>query len=241
MPRITHLQLQRRRTDRVNVFIGDEYAFSLALDLAIRLKVDQALSDAEIDALQAEDAYREALDRSLRWLAVRPRSRVELERHLADKEVPLGVAARVVQRLVELEYLDDHAFARWWVDNRAARRPRGRQMLRRELSARGIEPEIIAAVTGDLDEPNAAVELALTNARRYAAGDRAAFHRRLGSYLSRRGFAYDAIREALAVAWQSVADDATADEADDVTRRADEADADDGFDFDDASGDEVDG
>jgi len=211
MPRISHLQLQRRRADRVNVFIGDEYAFSLLLDLAVRLKVDQDITDIEIAALQAEDGYRVALDRALRWLALRPRSRLDVERYLADKDVPPDVAPRVVQRLVELEYVDDHTFARWWVDNRAAHRPRGRQVLRHELSLHGVAPEIIADVTGDLDEPSAAIEMALAQAHRYHADDHTTFNRRLGSYLSRRGFEYGAIREALAVAWRAMSDDARPD------------------------------
>jgi len=210
MPRISHLQLQRRRTDRVNVFFGGEFAFSLLLDLAVRLKVDQDISDAEITALQAEDSYRVGLDRALRWIALRPRSRLDVERYLADKEVPPDVALRVLARLTELEYLDDRAFAQWWVDNRSAKRPRGRQVLRHELSTHGVPPEIIAAVTSDVDEPNAAVALALTQAQRYRTEDRATFNRRLGGYLSRRGFDYGAVREALAAAWQAVSADSTA-------------------------------
>lgn len=204
MPRITHLQLQRRRTDRVNVYIGDEYAFSLNVDLAVRLRVDQELSDAEIEALQTEDAYRVALDRSLHWLASRPRSRLELARYLHGKEVPPAVASRVEQRLVELAYIDDLAFARWWVDNRAAHRPRGRPMLRHELSTRGVAPEIIAEVTGDVDDDDGALAVALAQAPRHAAGDRATFNRRLGGHLSRRGFGYGAIRRALDAAWSAV-------------------------------------
>lgn len=208
MHRITHLQLQRRGADRVNVYVDDEYAFSLNVDLAVRLRVDQALSDADIAALQAEDAYRVALDRALRWLAVRPRSRLELQRHLADKDVEPAVATRVADRLAELGYLDDLAFARWWVDSRSEQRPRGRVMLRHELSTRGVAPDIIADVTGGIDEPSAAVEVALAQAPRYASADRAVFHRRLGGYLSRRGFGYGAVREALRVAWAAVSEGA---------------------------------
>ncbi|MFN8421898.1 MAG: RecX family transcriptional regulator [Anaerolineae bacterium] len=206
MPRITHLQLQERRTDRVNVFLADEYAFSLVVDLAVRLKVDQDLTEADIDALRSEDAYRVSLDRALRWLAVRPRSRADLERHLGDKDVPPAIVARVADRLLELGYLDDLAFARWWVDNRGASRPRGRQMLRHELSAHGVAPDIIAEVTRDVAEPDAAVALALAQVHRFATDDRAVFTRRLGSYLSRRGFEYGAVREALAAAWSALSE-----------------------------------
>ena len=60
-------------------------------------------------------------------------------------------ATQVVDRLVELGYLDDAAFARAWVESRDRARPRGAVALRRELSARACpttpSAEVLAART----------------------------------------------------------------------------------------------
>ena len=60
-------------------------------------------------------------------------------------------------RLVELGYLDDAAFARWWVESRDRARPRATLALRRELALKGVDREIAyevlehrtAAASGD--------------------------------------------------------------------------------------------
>jgi len=198
---VTLLQLQRRRPDRVSVFVDDEFRLALALDVAAGLTLGQALTDAEIARLAAEDAYRTALERALARLARRPRSRAEIERDLAGRDVPPQVAARVLDRLVELELVDDAAFAAWWVESRGANRPRGRIALRSELAARGVERADIDDALAAVDDEDAACALAVARAARYAGLARDAFDHRLGGYLRRRGFAYDAVRRALDAAW----------------------------------------
>jgi regulatory protein len=79
------------------------------------------------------------------FLAVRPRSVEETRRRLRHLGFRADLVDRAVARLVELGYLDDAAFARAWVERRDRSRPRGELVLRRELRARGIPDEAIAA------------------------------------------------------------------------------------------------
>lgn len=203
MPAITLLQLQRRRSDRVNVHLDDEYAFSLALDLAAALHLGQELDPASIEALRTEDAYRVALDRGAAYLQARPRSEAEVRRRLAEKACDPDAIDRAIARMQQLGYLDDGAFARWWVANRLQHRPRGRLALRSELRGCGVADEHVEAALRDVDDEAAATSLAISKAERYAGDDRSAFDRWLGSHLRRRGFDYGAIRHALDRAWKS--------------------------------------
>jgi len=203
---VTQLQLQRRHTDRVNVFLDEEFAFSLALDLAAGLARGQALSDAEVERLRAEDAYRGALDRALRFLGARPRSQREVDAHLREREVADPVRRRVIQRLEALALVDDRAFADWWVANRGASQPRGRLALQSELAARGLDRDTIEDALAAVDDASSAEDLARSRAGRYRGLDRAGFERKLGGYLRRRGFDYDVVRHALDAAWSSIED-----------------------------------
>lgn len=203
MPIVTLLQLQQRRHDRVNVHLDDEYAFSVALDVAAGLRRGQELSPEDIFRLQAEDAYRRGLDRALRFLAHRPRSRQEVSRNLASHEVPPAAADRVLERLAALGLLDDLAFARWWVDNRTTHQPRGALALRHELVTHGVSRAEIDAAIGDLDEAALAREVAEAHLASHAALDRRTFDRKLGGILARRGFCHDAVRSALDDAWRA--------------------------------------
>jgi regulatory protein len=207
MPTVTLLQLQERHRDRVNVHLDGEYALSLCLDVAIALRRGQELTDEEVARLAADDAYRRGLDRALRFLAHRPRSRQEVSRHLASADVSPTAAARVTERLTALGLVDDLAFARWWVDNRSTHQPRGRLALRHELATHGVAREDIDAAMSDLDEEALALDAARPHLGRLAGLDRSAFNRKLGGILARRGFAPDTVRDALDSAWRAARDE----------------------------------
>jgi regulatory protein len=86
------------------------------------------------------------MDAAAPFLAVRPRSVAETQRRLRQLGYPHALVDEVIDRLVELDYLDDEAFARAWVESRDRARPRGETALRRELALKGIDRELIDAV-----------------------------------------------------------------------------------------------
>ena len=89
------------------------------------------------------------MDAAAAFLAARPRSVAETRRRLRHLGYPHGLVDRVVDRLVEMGYLDDAAFARAWVESRDRARPRGESALRRELAIRGVPREVIDEVLSE--------------------------------------------------------------------------------------------
>ncbi len=206
MQTITRLVLQKRDKERVNVYLDGEFAFGLALPEAIHLKVGQQLDATEIDALEEKDGYHRAHARALDLLSRRPRSRVELERHLTRKEVPADVVERVTDRLVEAALLDDLAFAQYWIENRETFRPRGANAIRHELRQKGVDAKIIdeALVLVGLDELDGAYRVAVKQLSKLRAiEDRWQFQQKLAAYLGRRGFGWDVIRQVSEQLWQT--------------------------------------
>ncbi len=57
-----------------------------------------------------------------------------------------------MERLIELQYLDDDAFARAWIESRDRARPRGEHALRRELDLKGVERSIVDTILDDRRE-----------------------------------------------------------------------------------------
>ncbi len=88
----------------------------------------------------------EVLDAAARFLEARPRSVAEVERKLGGMGYQPSLVAEVVERLVQLGYLDDEAFARAWVESRDRASPRGEHALRRELSQRGVDRTLVDEV-----------------------------------------------------------------------------------------------
>lgn len=73
-----------------------------------------------------------------RFLEVRPRSVAEVRRRLRSAGYSGALVEGAVERLVELGFLDDAAFARAWVESRDRARPRGERALRVELRQKGV-------------------------------------------------------------------------------------------------------
>ncbi len=233
--KITAVDVQKTNAERVNIFIEDEYAFSLAMIVAAerRLKPGVELSREEIAELQSADLYNLALAAALDFISLRPRSEAEVRQRLRKRypDAPAETFTRVLDRLKELNYLNDADFARYWVENRAAFAPRGRQLLKQELMQKGVARDIIentleayleAASEAQEDEEGAedglsveesqALTMARKKARSYAADDWNAFYRKLGSFLLRRGYDYGITGRVTKQVWKELkgeqADDA---------------------------------
>jgi len=204
---ITALKPQKKNRERVNVYLDGRYTFSLTAIEAATLRRGQFLSDQEIKDLLERDSFQKAYDRALRFLSYRPRSEGEMRRYLQGKRVSPAIEAEVVERLTLAGLLDDQAFASYWVENRESFKPRGRHALRYELRQKGLGEEIIALALEDIDEEDSAYRALINRAGRIAPLDRGAFRKKLGSFLRRRGFSYEAINAALERAWQEMVEE----------------------------------
>lgn len=203
-PTVTALVAQKRNRDRANVFLDGEYAFSLSNVLAAELRVGQELSPEEIRTLRERDAVERAFSRSLNYLSYRPRSEEEMSRYLRDKGVDDAAAEQVLSRLRRSGLLDDEAFARFWVDNREAHRPRSRWALGVELRRKGVPSEAIDSAVSSVDEDASAMRVARKALHRYAHLDRDIFYRRLLGRLQRRGFGYATARKVVDTLWGEI-------------------------------------
>lgn len=155
-----------------------------------------------------------------RFLATRPRTRWEVERRLRRAGTEEREIVAALDRLAELGYLDDAAFARWWGEQRDRHSPRGRRMIETELRQRGVPREIIEAYREEHAEPERSPEdvglpgdeaerareaLAKHLRGRPIPSDRRAVQR-VGMYLMRRGFDADVVRATLRAAAADIPD-----------------------------------
>ncbi len=201
---ITTLKVQKNNPERVSVFLDGEYAFGVTLDVAARLRKGQPLSDAEIAALRTQDDVDKAYQAALHYLAARPRSRTEVERQLARKgHAPEAVDA-ALNRLEQREYVDDEAFAAYWVDNRSRFRPRSAAALRYELRQKGVDAASIQAATEELDEAAAAWTAVESRLSRWQSLTEDELEQKIASFLARRGFSFAIARQTTRRAWEEL-------------------------------------
>ena len=191
---VTALVVQKRDKDRVNVYLDGEFAFGLDLMSAAELRKGQQLTVADVSRLRADDTRKLAYNRALRFLGYRPRSRLEVARYLKSKEYDADLTEDVIERLAHRGYVDDVAFARFWIDNRLQHRPRGAHALRHELRQKGISDAIIEEALAGLDEEMSAWSAVQSKLSLWSTLEEFDLRKKMTGFLARRGFGYDAIR-----------------------------------------------
>lgn len=201
---ITALRLQKKNRERVNVYLDGRYAFAVGVNTAAELRKGQELSDAEIAQLRVAGDANKAYHQVLRYIGMRPRSTGEVRRYLARKETDPALIDQVIARVEAAGYLDDHEFARFWVENRTRFRPRSAHALRHELREKGVDAAAIDAALVDLDERAAAWDAVAGRLDRWAELDEQTFSRKLIGFLSRRGFSYAIARDVCDRAWAAL-------------------------------------
>ena len=149
------------------------------------------------DAAPVGDAY----DAAVRYLGPRPRSVSEIKRHLRTKRFDDAAQDKAIDQLRAQRYIDDEAFARYWVEQRAKFRPKGQRAIASELMQKGVARETIDLVLGEADpdsETTRARESIRRPMTRWLSMTENERKRKIHQFLAARGFSYDVIEEVIA-------------------------------------------
>jgi len=208
MPIITAVRPDQRRPNRYHIELDN--GATLLLDETLvaeeRLGPGDALSEDDLERLRAAAAERETLDRAARFLAPRPRSRAEVRRRLLrpapHRAAPSAeVVERTLDRLQQLGYLDDTAFATYWAEQRERFSPRSARAIQQELRQHGVDRETATASADPQDDEQRAIAAGRKRLGSLAQADYPTFALRLGGFLQRRGFGYGVARSAIRSLW----------------------------------------
>ena len=139
---------------------------------------------------------------ALRYLAVRPRSVMEMTRYLAKKSPDKAMISRIIDRLNRYRYLDDAAFARSFIDTRKRHNPKSRFALTHELKQKGISTRIIDDLLYAHDDAHMACLALKKKFRQWHHLDEKARRKKAVNYLRYRGFGFEAVQSA----WEQVSE-----------------------------------
>ncbi len=194
---ITRVTQQKRDPERVSVFINDEYAFGLTLDLAARegLKKGMPLSTEAQQALLDDEKGHRARAVALNYVGNQARTLEEVRRKLREKSYGADITDEAIQRLTDYGYLDDEAYAKAYVESRFSGSGHGPRRLRVDLIKRGVDRAIVERVVSEAFEDDELREAALQQGRkRWAAleheTDLRKRKKKVIDFLVRRGFDY---------------------------------------------------
>ena len=140
---IIRISAQAKKKNRFNLYDDDGFLFSLSDEtlLRYRLKEGSELSEELIKTLKEEDTQKYAKELAMAYIAHMPRTRLQVEQHLAKKGIDTQSIGVAVEALLRYEYIDDEAYVLEFVRSYGARL--GRRMMEQKLRQRGVAQSVI--------------------------------------------------------------------------------------------------
>ncbi|HWZ17693.1 MAG TPA: RecX family transcriptional regulator [Ktedonobacteraceae bacterium] len=207
--RITALEPQLNNPDRINLFVDGRFLMGVnaIVVLQMGLGLEQELSPEQLEQLHSEEIEQRAVDRALNYLSYRPRSREEVRRYLRRKETPPEIIETALARLDRLDFVNDRAFAGFWIESREHFSPRGARALKNELRMKGVERDVVDELVNEEQDEERALRAGRKKAMTLVNNssiDYATFRNRLGSFLQRRGFGYQIVTKTVRALWKEL-------------------------------------
>lgn len=196
MKKITALKAQERNKKRVNVYLDGEFYCGLGLFTVLqqRLKVGGEVDEKVLAEIAAEDAYSDALDKSLNYISKSMHTKMQVILYLKKKEYDGKTIARVIDKLIEYGYIDDELYAKRFAAEKSVRE--GKRKIAMELRAKGVDPKISERVLGEeFSEDEGCMRIAV----KYLKGRPVDYElkQKCYRYLLSKGFDFDVAKSTL--------------------------------------------
>lgn len=212
---ITKISVQQKRTDRYNIFLDEQYAFSVdeAVLIQFNLKKGMEITDQLKAEIAARDDIHKGINTAIHFLSIRMRSEKEVRDHLTKKEIDEAAIDEVIQSLYQMSYLNDREFAKAYVNTQINTTDKGPSVVERELKERGIKGSIIQEVMAKFDhgiQLEKVLSLAEKYKRKYSKDSARMQKQKTEQALMRKGYGWEVIQEAIT---ESVSEEGEQDEA----------------------------
>lgn len=144
-----------------------------------------------------QEQIKKAKNKAFKLLSYRERTIEEMRDRLEKKDFSLEVINEVIDYLLAKDLLNEKRFSEMWIRSRINNHPRGRRLIYKELSQKGVDNKIINAALNQYlsreEEIKMAEYLTTKWLRRRKEEDRSSY--KLKNYLSNKGFDYEIIFE----------------------------------------------
>ncbi|PZD93721.1 RecX family transcriptional regulator [Paenibacillus sambharensis] len=179
----------------------EEPVLSVHEDIMIKYRLLKGawVKESDLPFIRAEDDRHRAYSLAVAYLGAKPRTRKEIERYLARKELEPEIIALTADRLEAERFVDDADYAVQFARQRARSQGKGRLRIKQELLQRGISRTQAADAVEALD-PGAELEAAVKAASKkwpYVKGEFRERKMKLSQFLMRRGYTGETVRQAV--------------------------------------------
>lgn len=189
--------IEPRRKSLSAIFIDGEYALKLDTETVIsaHLKVGQEIHDDELyELVKASDARR-AKEKAMWLISYRDHSEGELRQKLS-KDFGEEAVDKAIQKLIELNLINDENFAKKYAESLSSKHLSERQ-IQQKLRLKGLDRDLTAETVENLNLDEKEEIRALINKKYIRKLNSEADLRRTFASLQRRGFSYSDIRSVI--------------------------------------------
>lgn len=202
MKKITKIEYQKKNKDRVSIYLDDEYAFGVDLNVLIKysLSKNMELEDDFIrEILEAEEEV-SAYNYAISILARTPKSEKQLKQKMRDKGYDLIFIEKAIKKLQGKKYIDDERYCEMFINDKINISKYGKRKIKQALYEKGIDRDIIedklSKVTNE-EETKRAYMIGAKKLRTIKEEDIRKKTMKLSNYLVNKGFEYSAVKKAV--------------------------------------------
>ena len=200
MAKITKIEVQKKNKERVNLFLDDEYAFSLSMELVYKegLKKNQEIDSKKLELLAEEESIIRCKNSALKTIERSYKTEKEVIEKLKEKGYGENAINISIEFLRQYNFINDTNYTKAYIKDKL--NSYGSQKIKYTLIQKGISKEIIEDILADADkdiERNTAINLAKKklDVIRKKESDNYKISGKLYRYLMSRGYGYDIVNE----------------------------------------------
>lgn len=202
MSKITKIETGKRNKERVNVYIDDEYAFSINMELVYKfgLKVNEEVNKEKLIEISKSENLSKCKESALRTIEKSYKTEKEIRDKLLSKEFDSETVDNTIDFLIEYGFIDDSKFVSMYIKDRI--RTQGRNKIRYSLISKGVNKLLIEEAFSTLDRDDEMERAIVLCEKKYLniskrEDDDFKIKNKLTRYLLGRGYDYDIAKEVI--------------------------------------------
>lgn len=208
--KITKLSSQKRDSNRVNMYIDEEFFCGVSLDgvAKFNLYLNKELNEELLEEILFEELKNRFFQRAINYLSKTIKTEFQLKTYLSNiaykkkgkwyVDIPKDqielVVNETISRLREYGYINDEEFAEQFIQSRIRNKPRGKTVLVSELISKGINIDLAKEKVEDLVEDEYGM-LKRIYTKKYGGEILKRDNLKKINFLKRKGFNWDLINE----------------------------------------------
>lgn len=197
---ITKIEAQKRNKDRVNIYIDEDYAFSLSAELVYKeeLKIKMQVDNNRLGRIAREESFLKCKDSALRTIERSYKTEKEIRDKLLLKEFDIDSIERTLEFLKEYNLLNDENYVKMYVKDKI--KVEGQNKIKYALIQKGIDEELIKYEISKFDndsQKEVAYDLATKkyNLLSKREDDKYKISQKLYRFLTTKGYDYSIVSD----------------------------------------------